>query len=181
MLAVWLPFDESKSSRPFLRYTRDGVITTDPFKIGEAQAYYYKTLYKSRETDLNAPESKQFFKDTNISKLSNDMRNLCEGEIKMQECENVLHSFAIGKTPGNDGLPIEFYKTFWPTVGKILVQVFNEAYNAKEISNSQKQAVITLIENYRNCLNCVSTAKIFHNVITHNRGTNPVTIMLYYP
>ena len=33
----------------------------------------------------------------------------------------------------------------------------------------------------RNCLNCVSTAKIFHNVITHNRGTNPVTIMLYYP
>ena len=34
---------------------------------------------------------------------------------------------------------------------------------------------------FRNCLNCVSTAKIFHNVITHNRGTNPVTIMLYYP
>ena len=34
---------------------------------------------------------------------------------------------------------------------------------------------------FRLCLNCVSTAKIFHNVITHNRGTNPVTIMLYYP
>ena len=93
-----------------------GVITTDPFKIGEAQADYYKKLYKSRETDLNALESKQFFKDTNIPKLSNDMRSLCEGEIKMQECENVLQSFAIGKTPGNDGLPIEFYKTFWSTV-----------------------------------------------------------------
>ena len=64
----------------------------------------------------------------------------------MQECENVLQSFALGKTPGNDGLPTEFYKTFWPTVGEILVQVFNEAYNAKEMSNSQKQAVTTLIE-----------------------------------
>ena len=32
---------------------------------------------------------------------------------------------------------------------------------------------------FRNCLNCVSTAKIFHNVITHNRGTNPVTIILF--
>ena len=32
-----------------------------------------------------------------------------------------------------------------------------------------------------NLSNCVSTAKIFHNVITHNRGTNLVTIMLYYP
>ena len=31
-------------------------------------------------------------------------------------------------------------------MGKILVQVFSEAYNAKEMSNSQKQAVITLIE-----------------------------------
>ena len=123
-----------------------GVIITDPFKIGEEQADYYKKLYKSRETDLNDPESKQFFKDTNIPKLSNDMRNLCEREIKMRECENVLHSFATGKTSGNDGLPIEFYKTFWPTEGKILVQVFNEAYNAKEMSNSQKQAVITLIE-----------------------------------
>ena len=29
---------------------------------------------------------------------------------------------------------------------------------------------------FRNCLNCVSTAKIFHNVITHNRGSNLVTI-----
>ena len=48
-------------------------------------------------------------------------------------------------TPGNDGLPIEFYKTFWPTVGKILVQVLNEAYNAKEMLNSRKQAVRTLI------------------------------------
>ena len=61
----------------------------------------------------------------------------------MRECAT---AFAIGKTPGNDGLPIEFYKTFWPTVEKTLVQVFNETYNAKEISNSQKQAVITLIE-----------------------------------
>ena len=32
---------------------------------------------------------------------------------------------------------------------------------------------------FRNCLNCVSTAKIFHNVITHNRGTNPVTSIGY--
>ena len=32
---------------------------------------------------------------------------------------------------------------------------------------------------FRNCLNCVSTAKIFHNVITHNRGTNPVTTIIY--
>ena len=34
---------------------------------------------------------------------------------------------------------------------------------------------------FRNCLNCVSTAKIFHDVIYSYRGTNPVTIMLYYP
>ena len=70
-----------------------GVITTDPFNIGETQADYYKKLYKPRETDFNAPESKQFFKDTNIQKLSNDMRNLCEGEIKnagMRERATVL-------------------------------------------------------------------------------------------
>ena len=57
-----------------------------------------------------------------------------------------MNSFKTGKTPGNDGIPVEFYRVFWPLLGKFMVDSFNEAYNKKEMSHSQKQAVITLIE-----------------------------------
>ena len=69
-----------------------------------------------------------------------------EGRITLQECENILSSFQTGKTPGNDGLPIEFYKTFWPLIGKLMTDSFNEAFDKKEMSSSQKQAIITLTE-----------------------------------
>lgn len=57
-----------------------------------------------------------------------------------------LGSFQTGKTPGNDGIPIGFCKTFWPLIGGFMVDSFNEAYDNKEMSSSQNQAIITLIE-----------------------------------
>ena len=41
---------------------------------------------------------------------------------------------------------MEFYRVFWPLLGKFMVDTFNEGYNKKEVSHSQKQAVFTLIE-----------------------------------
>ena len=67
-------------------------------------------------------------------------------EITLQECEDILSTFQTGKTPGSDGIPVEFYKIFWSLSGKLMTDSFNEAYLKKEMSTPQKQAVITLIE-----------------------------------
>ena len=78
--------------------------------------------------------------------FSDKLSSCCEGKITFQECESILGSFQLGKTPGVDGIPIEFYKIFWPFIGEFLVASFNEAFDKKEMSSSQKQALITLIE-----------------------------------
>ena len=57
-----------------------------------------------------------------------------------------MNSFALNKAPGNNGLPIEFYQTFWNSVEELLVESFNESFVKGEMSPSQRQAVITLIE-----------------------------------
>ena len=49
------------------------------------------------------------------------------------------------KSPGNDRFTVEFYVTFWPQLGEMLVETLNETYEKKELSNSQKQGIITLI------------------------------------
>ena len=87
-----------------------------------------------------------FFDNPLLQKLSSDSRENCEGRITADECQNVLNTFATRNTPGNDGIPIEFYKTFWPLLGEILVKAFNEAFVKKEMSTSQRQAIITLVE-----------------------------------
>ena len=61
----------------------------------------------------------------------------------------MLKSFSLNKVPGDDGLPVEFYKTFWVTVGGLLVKCYNESYEKGEMSSSQKQAIITLIDKKR--------------------------------
>ena len=62
------------------------------------------------------------------------------------ECYNALQTFQKNKSPGNDGLTVEFYLAFWPVFGSLLVQSLNYTFEYGELSNSQKQAVITLVE-----------------------------------
>ena len=50
------------------------------------------------------------------------------------------------KTPGNDGLSKEFYEVFWNDVKISLLASINDAFIKEELSTSQKQALIKLIE-----------------------------------
>lgn len=78
--------------------------------------------------------------------LSQEARSFGEGPISLAECSKIINSFPLNKAPGNDGLPIEFYKTFWNFLGEPLVECFNTSFVKGEMSPSQRQAVITLIE-----------------------------------
>ena len=64
----------------------------------------------------------------------------------MEECWSVLQSVSNRKSPGSDGLTREFYVCFWEDIGSCLVSTFNYSFEHGELSSSQKQAVITLIE-----------------------------------
>ena len=122
----------------------NGSITTDPFNILNEQRRFYQELYTSRNKDNEAIES--FLKDLLIPKLSEDQKMSCEGKITSEECALLLECFQNNKTPGNDGIPIEFYKKFWPLISEPFIQCINECFEKCEMSCSQKQAVITLIE-----------------------------------
>ena len=55
-------------------------------------------------------------------------------------------SMQNGKSPGNDGFTKEFYVALFGELGKLLVSVFDYAFEIGELSSSQKQGVITLIQ-----------------------------------
>ena len=51
------------------------------------------------------------------------------------------------KTPGNDGITKEFYIAFYQFINKYFIDSANHSFRVSELSPSQKQAVITLLEN----------------------------------
>ena len=75
-----------------------------------------------------------------------EKRNGCEGILRYDERFNVLQTFQKNKSTENDGLTAEFYLAFWPLLGKLTFDSLNYAFEYGELSNSQKQAIITLIE-----------------------------------
>ena len=50
------------------------------------------------------------------------------------------------KCPGNDGLTREFYIQFYNIIENVFIQSVNHSHKVGELSSSQKQGVIALIE-----------------------------------
>ena len=73
-------------------------------------------------------------------------RNRCEGIITKRECWDALSSMNNNNSPGNDGLSKEFYICFFEKLADPLIQAMNQSFVDGEMSISQRQAVITLIE-----------------------------------
>ena len=57
-----------------------------------------------------------------------------------------MKTFSKNKSPGNDGLTVEFYEKFWDLISEQLLKSFNESIEMGEMSASQKQSIITLLE-----------------------------------
>lgn len=50
-----------------------------------------------------------------------------EGLLSIQEVHAALVGFSQGKSPGSDGLPMEFYLAFWDTIISDLTDVLNDS------------------------------------------------------
>ncbi|PIK37416.1 hypothetical protein BSL78_25745 [Apostichopus japonicus] len=51
-----------------------------------------------------------------------------------------------GKSPGSDGLPREFYRTFWAIIGPDIRAVFEDAFQNGLLNQSQRLGMITLLQ-----------------------------------
>lgn len=121
-----------------------GKTVTSDSDILETCVNFYSKLYSTSQPREENIE--QYINNTGgLPSLNQDDQNKCEGLVTNQECVDVLNKIKPGKSPGLDGLPSEFYCKFWNKIGIFLTEVFNEAYEYGELSDTQKQSVLTLI------------------------------------
>ena len=106
---------------------------------------FYSNLYKKTSVKTEE-ECLQYLSNLSTPVLTEDEQSLCEGKLTLNECWEALNSMKNGKSPGNDGFTKEFYVSFFGELGPLLLKTFNYSFEKGELSASQKQAVITLIQ-----------------------------------
>ena len=160
-------------------------------EILEALKKFYEKLYESDEQVALVEHTKidPFF--NNLPKLSEEHSVLCEDDLTENEVYSCLKIFVTGKSPGSDGLPAEWYLTFWQDIKQLVLNSFLYSRSNGHLSITQKQEIITLlpkkdkdplkIKNWRpiSLLNtdykilskCIANRikKILHNIIHYDQ------------
>ena len=118
--------------------------------IQARQVRFYKELYTSQTStnqgDNNLLEQDmQFFHDPIDKQLSNESKQMLEADINKDEVAKALKKMPNNKSPGQDGIPIEFYKIYWHLLGDDLLDVFKAGLEDKCLSYTQYLAVIILL------------------------------------
>ena len=67
-----------------------------------------------------------------------------EGRFSREKAFAALQGMANGKSPGSDGLPVEFYWTFWDVIGESFTSVINASYDSGLLPSSLRKGLISL-------------------------------------
>lgn len=142
--AFFLRLEIKKGQRRLIHsiQTLSGIITSSFQSILAAWVQFYSLLLSTQPLHYS---EQTFFLNHLRLKLTTQDRDLCEGILTNAECKTAVDAMAHGKSPGIDGLPVEFYQAFWELLGDDLVEVLNSCYEANQLSASQRSGIITLL------------------------------------
>ena len=102
---------------------------------------YFQKLY----TKQNPNKDKQTYVFDPLHKLNEDDKNNIEGKLNDYECFKALDEMETNKSPGSDGLSVEFYKIFWKELKQYFLKSINYSFENNHLTDLQKQGIITLL------------------------------------
>lgn len=130
--------------------TESGQELSEPAQIRSYARSFYSSLYDCELIPSNLV-SNAFF--DGLPSVSEESCSEIDNPLTLIEIENALMSMESGKSPGIDGLPMDFYKAFWDCLGEDLLAVLRECLEEGCLPLSCRRAVITLLPKKGNLQN----------------------------
>ncbi|XP_075316041.1 A.superbus venom factor 1-like, partial [Odontesthes bonariensis] len=122
--------------------SEDGTLLHSQTDIRRRARAFFEDLYESEISYEQAPENVFL---NNLPQMSSSANTILGGVITLEEVFIALQSMESGKAPGIDGLPVAFYKVFWPEVGTDLLEVLSDSLAKGWLPQSCRRAVVTLL------------------------------------
>ena len=120
--------------------TMDGRTITDQTDILNEQVNYYTSQANDTAKMTNCLNSTRL-----ENKLSQADMYVCEQNITTEECKQSLFSMKLNKSPGSDGLSVEFYQTFWNQLKGPFMNSLNESIQKGQLTDTQSHGILSLI------------------------------------
>ena len=110
-----------------------------PAEILKLQKDFYTDLYsEDKEVKFNLFNSYNIYVPEAI-KMNQDE------QITMSELEIAIKGMNNNKTPGSDGLPIEFYKVFWQKIKWVFFGMMIETFDQELLHKTARSGILNLI------------------------------------
>ena len=142
----FLGLEKSRQRKKNIRKltTTDGQTLTESTDILNEQVSFYSRLYSSKINDT--AKMRNYIDSTRLSNtLLQTDKQLCDQNITIDECRDALFSMKLNKSPGSDGLSVEFYQTFWDQLGESFMNALNESILKGQLTNTQGDGILSLI------------------------------------
>ena len=120
----------------------DGTIVSSIDDICAAWSSFYPSLFSEEPTD---PGEQNLLLQHLESALPAEASSSCDGPLREDELRASVRGMARGKAPGLDGLPLEFYLSFWHLLAPDLLTVLNFSFRDGHFPISLRSGVITLL------------------------------------
>ena len=78
-------------------------------------------------------------------KINQEQKEFYERNLELSELEQAMDHLPLGKSPGLDGLPVEFYRKLWSIIKLDSFEMVQEFQNLGVLSDSQRKGAIRLI------------------------------------
>ena len=114
---------------------------------------FYSKLYTSSKKNIK--DIKEYINNVTFDKvLSPNQKAELEKMPTLDEFTNILPQLKENRSPGLDGLSIEFFKTFWIQLSPLYFEMVNEAWSLEILPFSTRTSVLSTIHkaNARNNL-----------------------------
>ncbi len=121
-----------------------GEVVTTTKEINKVFHDFYAGLYLS-EMNPSPDKIDAFFSKINLPKLTKEQGKQLDVVITEQEVRDAVLPLKVGKSPGLDGFPVEYYKRFINTLAPILTNVYTEAFSSGKLPDTFSEALISLI------------------------------------
>ncbi|CAM2106466.1 unnamed protein product [Caretta caretta] len=119
----------------------DGTPLTDPVEMCRRARAFYGSLFSLDPTDPNA--CRVLWEE--LPMVSAGDRDRLELPLTLAEFSEALSCMPTNKSPGMDGLTMEFYCVFWDVLGPDLVTVWAESLQSGVLPVSCRRAVLAFL------------------------------------
>lgn len=143
LLAMRIRTSDNFADIPAIK-SADGNICTDPKQINLLFQTFYTDLYKS-EVSLDKNQCDSFLDRLHLPQLSRTDSNNLDRPVTPEELKAAVQSMQRGKSPGIDGIPPEFYVTFWEQLSPFLLNMITYSVDKGRFSRDVNTALISLL------------------------------------